>query len=194
MSLTENTQTFTASRWTKGNRIFPTKISVSPVQVIKTKRSWFSSDEESINIRHISSVRIKTGVSGLISGSNLQAGPTKSTATATQNGMHNASSRSLKITSAPSRKAPSAILQALANAPTVLKRSRPTPKSAASAIENSEIPLIERGWQPKAALGGCLPFAGGSSEGVRGETTPDGLRHLPSLIRGIQNICVCHKS
>ena len=62
MSLTENTQTFTASRWTKGNRIFPTKISVSPVQVIKTKRSWFSSDEESINIRHISSVRIKTGV------------------------------------------------------------------------------------------------------------------------------------
>ena len=62
MSSTENTQTFTASRWTKGNRIFPTKISVSPVQVIKTKRSWFSSDEESINIRHISSVRIKTGV------------------------------------------------------------------------------------------------------------------------------------
>ena len=35
---------------------------MSPVQVIKTKRSWFSSDEESINIRHISSVRIKTGV------------------------------------------------------------------------------------------------------------------------------------
>jgi hypothetical protein len=62
VSSTENTQTFTASRWTKGNRIFPTKILVSPVQVIKTKRSWFSSDEESINIRHISSVRIKTGV------------------------------------------------------------------------------------------------------------------------------------
>jgi len=35
---------------------------VSPVQVVKTKRSWLSSDEESINIRHISSVRIKTGV------------------------------------------------------------------------------------------------------------------------------------
>ena len=62
MSSTENTQTFSASRWTKGNRIFPTRISVSPVQVIKTKRSWFSSDEESINIRHISSVRIKNGV------------------------------------------------------------------------------------------------------------------------------------
>ena len=62
MSPAEDTQTFIASRWTKGNRIFRTKISVSPVQVIKTKRSWFSSDEESINIRHISSVRIKTGV------------------------------------------------------------------------------------------------------------------------------------
>lgn len=53
---------FTASRWTQGNRIFPTRISVSPVQVIKSKRSWFSSDEESINVRHISSVRIKTGL------------------------------------------------------------------------------------------------------------------------------------
>src|SRR5262245_7365119 len=62
MSPAEDTQTFVASRWTKGNRIFRTKISVSPVQVIKTKRSWFSSDEESINIRHVSSVRIKTGV------------------------------------------------------------------------------------------------------------------------------------
>jgi len=62
MSPADDTQTFIASRWTKGNRIFRTKISVSPVQVIKTKRSWFSSDEESINIRHISSVRIKTGV------------------------------------------------------------------------------------------------------------------------------------
>jgi hypothetical protein len=55
-------QIFTASRLTRGNRLFPTKISVSPVQVIKIKRSWFSSDEESINIRHVSSVRIKTGL------------------------------------------------------------------------------------------------------------------------------------
>ena len=53
---------FTASRWTRNNRIFPTRIALSPVQVIKIKRSWFSSDEESISIRHVSSVRIKTGV------------------------------------------------------------------------------------------------------------------------------------
>jgi hypothetical protein len=53
---------FQSSRWTQGNRLFPTKIAVSPVQVVKIKRSWFSSDEESIHIQHVSSVRIKTGL------------------------------------------------------------------------------------------------------------------------------------
>jgi hypothetical protein len=53
---------FFASRLTSGNFIFRTEISVSPVRVLKRKRSWFSSDEESINIRHVSSVRIKTGM------------------------------------------------------------------------------------------------------------------------------------
>jgi len=56
------TKRFVASRLTTGNRIFPTEITVSPVQVLKTKRSWFSSDEESISLRHVSSVRIKTGL------------------------------------------------------------------------------------------------------------------------------------
>ena len=53
---------FQSSRWTRGNRLFPTRIAVSPVQVVKIKRSWFSSDEESIHIQHVSSVRIKTGL------------------------------------------------------------------------------------------------------------------------------------
>ena len=56
------TKKFVASRLTTGNRIFPTEITVSPVQVRKSKRSWFSSDEESISLRHVSSVRIKTGL------------------------------------------------------------------------------------------------------------------------------------
>lgn len=55
-------ETFAASRWTRGNRIFPIKIEVTPMQVIKIKRSWFSSDEESININKVASVRIKTGM------------------------------------------------------------------------------------------------------------------------------------
>ena len=58
----EEPQTFTASRLTTGNHLFPTEISVSPVRVLKRKRSWFTSDEESIHIRHVSSVRIKTGI------------------------------------------------------------------------------------------------------------------------------------
>jgi len=57
-----DTARFVASRLTEGNFLFPTVISVSPVQVVKRKRSWLTSDEESISIRHVSSVRIKTGV------------------------------------------------------------------------------------------------------------------------------------
>lgn len=55
-------ETFVASRWTRGNRIFPIKIEVTPMQVIKIKRAFFSSDEKSININKVASVRIKTGI------------------------------------------------------------------------------------------------------------------------------------
>lgn len=58
----DETRRFAASRLTRENLLFPTVIAVTPIQVVKTKRSWVSSDEESINIRHIASVRIKTGV------------------------------------------------------------------------------------------------------------------------------------
>lgn len=54
--------TFTASRLTAGNFLFPTSITVTPVMVVRTKRSWITKDEASIAIRQISSVRIKTGV------------------------------------------------------------------------------------------------------------------------------------
>ncbi len=53
---------FVASRWTSGNRIFPIQIEISPMQVIKIKRALFSSDEESISINKVASVRIKTGL------------------------------------------------------------------------------------------------------------------------------------
>ena len=53
---------FVASRWTSGNLLFPTVIEVDPVRVLKVKRSWFTSDEESISISHVASVRIKTGL------------------------------------------------------------------------------------------------------------------------------------
>ncbi len=55
-------ETFIASRWTSGNRIFPTKIVVSPEHVLRIKRRWFGSDEESIAVAKVASVRITTGL------------------------------------------------------------------------------------------------------------------------------------
>jgi hypothetical protein len=55
-------ETFKASRWTKGNFLFPTVIEITDVAVIRHKRSWFSKDEISISISKVASVHIKTGV------------------------------------------------------------------------------------------------------------------------------------
>jgi hypothetical protein len=53
---------FKASRWTGGNRLFPTVIEVTDKAVIRHKRSWFSKDEISISITKVASVHIKTGI------------------------------------------------------------------------------------------------------------------------------------
>ena len=55
-------ETFKASRWTKGNFLFPTIIEVTDVAVIRHKRSWFRKDEISISISKVASVHITTGV------------------------------------------------------------------------------------------------------------------------------------
>ena len=56
------TETFQASRWTRGNFLFPTVIEVTDKAVVRRKRSWFSRDEISISMKKIASVHIKTGV------------------------------------------------------------------------------------------------------------------------------------
>ena len=53
---------FQASRWTKGNFLFPTVIEVSDKAVTRRKRSWFRQDEMSIHITKVASVHIKTGM------------------------------------------------------------------------------------------------------------------------------------
>ena len=53
---------FQASRWTRGNLIFPTYIEVSERAVSRRKRSWFRMDEMSISITKVASVHIKTGL------------------------------------------------------------------------------------------------------------------------------------
>jgi rfaE bifunctional protein nucleotidyltransferase chain/domain len=56
------TETFQASRWTRGNFLFPTAIEVSDTAVLRRKRSWFHLDEMSIVIQKVASVHIKTGI------------------------------------------------------------------------------------------------------------------------------------
>ena len=59
---TRPAETFVASRWTSGNRLFPTQIVVSPEHVLRIKRRFFGSDQESIAMRKVASVRITTGL------------------------------------------------------------------------------------------------------------------------------------
>src|SRR2546423_14608328 len=55
-------QTFTASRWTRGNHFFPTRIVVSPLHVSRVKRRFFGNTEESISISQVASVEISSGI------------------------------------------------------------------------------------------------------------------------------------
>ena len=55
-------QVFTASRWTQGNFLFPTRIVVSPLRVSRVKSRWFGSNDETIAMSKIASVHISTGM------------------------------------------------------------------------------------------------------------------------------------
>lgn len=56
------TESFAASRWTKENHLFPTVIEVTETAVLRRKRSWFTSNELSIHLSKVASVRIDTGL------------------------------------------------------------------------------------------------------------------------------------
>lgn len=56
------TESFQASRWTKGNLFFPTIIEVSEKAVTRRKRTLFSRDEISVSMSKVASVRIQTGL------------------------------------------------------------------------------------------------------------------------------------
>ncbi len=55
-------ETFKASRWTKGNRIFPTVIEVNDTSVVRRKRTLFTKNEVSMHLQRVASVRIETGL------------------------------------------------------------------------------------------------------------------------------------
>jgi len=54
-------ETFAASRFTRGNFLFPTRIAVTPQHVLRIKPRLFGSTEESIAIDKVASVQISTG-------------------------------------------------------------------------------------------------------------------------------------
>ena len=53
---------FRASRISRGNRIFPTQVLITPTAVVQYTPRWVGRTEESIHMAHISSVKIVTGV------------------------------------------------------------------------------------------------------------------------------------
>ena len=55
-------ETFTASRFTSGNFVFPTRIEVGPEHVLRIKPRLFGQTEESIAIDKVASVQISTGI------------------------------------------------------------------------------------------------------------------------------------
>lgn len=53
---------FKASRVTRGNRLFPTQVAVTPNLVVQFTPDWFGKHEESIHIAHVSSVHVDTKI------------------------------------------------------------------------------------------------------------------------------------
>lgn len=51
---------FRASRWTRGNHLFPTQVAITPAAVVQYTPQWIGKEEESIHVAHVASVRIDT--------------------------------------------------------------------------------------------------------------------------------------
>jgi predicted small integral membrane protein len=54
-------EVFKASRWTRGNRLFPTQVLITPSSVVQHTPYWVGRHEETIHMAHVSSVMIDTG-------------------------------------------------------------------------------------------------------------------------------------
>jgi hypothetical protein len=49
---------FRASRFSRGNRLFPTQVAVTPTSVVHYTPHWIGAHEHSIHMAHIASVRV----------------------------------------------------------------------------------------------------------------------------------------
>ena len=58
---TKDAPVFAASRWTSGNRLFPTQIAVYTDRVARYTPKWIGHEEQTISIDQIASVRVSAG-------------------------------------------------------------------------------------------------------------------------------------
>src|SRR3954467_1668446 len=53
---------FRASRWSRGNRLFPTQVAVTPTSVVHYTPHWIGAHEHSIHMAHVASVRVDSSM------------------------------------------------------------------------------------------------------------------------------------
>jgi hypothetical protein len=53
---------FKASRLSRGNRLFPTQVAITPTSVVHFTPQWIGRAEKTIHVAHVSSVKIDTGL------------------------------------------------------------------------------------------------------------------------------------
>ena len=53
---------FRASRWSRGNHLFPTQVAIAPQSVVHYTPEWFGKREQSIHMAHVASVEINTNL------------------------------------------------------------------------------------------------------------------------------------
>ena len=53
---------FRASRWSRGNHLFPTQVAITPTTVVHYTPEWVGRREQSIHLAHVSSVEIDTNL------------------------------------------------------------------------------------------------------------------------------------
>jgi len=53
---------FKASRLSRGNRLFPTQVSITPASVVHYTPHWIGAHEHSIHMAHVASVRVDSRV------------------------------------------------------------------------------------------------------------------------------------
>ena len=53
---------FRASRWSRGNHLFPTQVAISPDSVVHYTPQWMGRREQSIHMAHVASVEVDTNL------------------------------------------------------------------------------------------------------------------------------------